>query len=48
MMSSRCLASLLLLSGAAAAAAGQTARFEYPFQDPDRPPRSASAISSRA
>jgi beta-glucosidase len=36
-MSSRRLASLLLVSGAAAAAAGQPVRFEYPFQDPDRP-----------
>jgi len=36
-MSSRCPAWLLLLSGAAATTAGQPARFEYPFQDPDRP-----------
>jgi beta-glucosidase len=27
----------LLLCSAAAAAAGQPARFEHPFQDPDRP-----------
>ena len=36
-MSSRCLFSLLLVSGAAAGAAGQSARFEHPFQDPERP-----------
>jgi beta-glucosidase len=36
-MRSRCLASLLLVSAAAAASAGPSARFEYPFQDPDRP-----------
>jgi beta-glucosidase len=36
-MSSRTLACLVLLSGAVGAAAGQPARFEYPFQDPDRP-----------
>jgi beta-glucosidase len=36
-MSSRRLAFLLLLSAAAATAAGQPAHFEYPFQDPERP-----------
>ncbi len=36
-MNSRSLAWLLLSSAATAPAAGQTARFEYPFQDPDRP-----------
>jgi beta-glucosidase len=36
-MNTRRFACLLLLSGAAAAAVGQPARFEHPFQDPDRP-----------
>ena len=36
-MHTRCLAWLLLWSGAAGAAAGQPTRAEYPFQDPDRP-----------